>query len=107
MKVMPLNFHNVQSLHCEFHQGYYHDELIPTFHNLTQLKLLCYDYSMEFLIDVFSHCPKLQRFDLDEIDVDDEEFLVDVLSHCPKLQRFDLDEIDVDEELIMFHRKWR
>jgi hypothetical protein len=48
-------------------QMYYHDELIPTFHNLTQLKLICYDYSKEFLIDVLSHCPKLQRFDLDEV----------------------------------------
>ncbi|CAJ2669803.1 unnamed protein product [Trifolium pratense] len=59
--------HNVQSLRFEFHQVYYHDDMIPTFHNLTQLKLICYDYSKDFLLDVLNHCPKLQSFDLDEV----------------------------------------
>ncbi|MCH84923.1 F-box/RNI/FBD-like domain protein, partial [Trifolium medium] len=48
-------------------QRYYHNDLIPTFYNLTQLELLCYDYSKEFILDVLNHCPKLQRLDLTEI----------------------------------------
>ncbi|WJX81391.1 hypothetical protein P8452_64278 [Trifolium repens] len=65
-------FYNVQSLRFQFHQGYYHDNLVPTFHNLTQLKLNCYDYSWQFLLDVLNHCPKLQMLDLDEVEVDGE-----------------------------------
>ncbi|GAU13053.1 hypothetical protein TSUD_173530 [Trifolium subterraneum] len=62
--------HNVPSLRLNYRQEYHHNDLIPTFHNLTQLELDCYDYSKELLLDVLNHCPKLQRLDLAEYLVD-------------------------------------
>ncbi|WJX81385.1 hypothetical protein P8452_64273 [Trifolium repens] len=58
--------HNVPSLRFWYRQEYYHNDLIPTFHNLTQLELYCSEYSKELLLDALNHCPKLQRLDLDE-----------------------------------------
>ncbi|MCI26486.1 F-box family protein, partial [Trifolium medium] len=55
--------HNVPSLRFYYRQRYYHNDFIPTFYNLTQLELLCSDYSKEFILDVLNHCPKLQRLD--------------------------------------------
>ncbi|GAU13060.1 hypothetical protein TSUD_173600 [Trifolium subterraneum] len=62
---------NVQSLILYYNQQEcYCDDLIPTFHNLTQLELTCCEYSKELLLDVLNHCPKLQRLDLTEIEGD-------------------------------------
>ncbi|GAU13057.1 hypothetical protein TSUD_173570 [Trifolium subterraneum] len=65
--------HNVQSLRFGYRQEYYRNDLIPTFHNLTQLELSCHDYSKELLLDVLNHCPNLQRLDLIEIGANDKE----------------------------------
>ncbi|GAU13058.1 hypothetical protein TSUD_173580 [Trifolium subterraneum] len=66
--------HNVASLRFYYCQRrYYHNDLIPTFYNLTQLELLCLDYSKEFILDVLNHCPKLQKLDLTEFDPTNKE----------------------------------
>ncbi|CAJ2644206.1 unnamed protein product [Trifolium pratense] len=67
--------HNVRSLTFGIHEVFYND-LIPTFHNLTQLKLLCKDcITWQFLLEVLNHCPKLQKLDLDQGKVDDETWI--------------------------------
>ncbi|WJX81666.1 [histone H3]-lysine(4) N-trimethyltransferase [Trifolium repens] len=61
-----LDFHNVHSLRLQINQELYGNDLIPTFHNLTYLKLVCLDYGWQFLIKILNHCPKLQELKIDQ-----------------------------------------
>ncbi|XP_058741512.1 F-box/FBD/LRR-repeat protein At5g22660-like [Vicia villosa] len=64
-------FHNVHSLRFQIDQVvHYQNDLIPTFHNLTQLELISLRYSCQFLVEVLNHCPKLQKLDLRQANLD-------------------------------------
>ncbi|XP_058765927.1 FBD-associated F-box protein At5g60610-like [Vicia villosa] len=70
---IPLKpFRNVTSLRFEIDKVNFRDDFdfIPTFHNLTQLKLISLDYTWSFLLQLLNHCPKLQRLDVDQADTD-------------------------------------
>ncbi|RHN45198.1 putative FBD domain, leucine-rich repeat domain, L domain-containing protein [Medicago truncatula] len=70
---------------------------IPTFHNLTQLVLTSYfdwhyhDCGWQFLVELLNHCPKLQKFDVDQTDtqtdIDEETFniIADNVPQCLSL----------------------
>ncbi|XP_058767616.1 FBD-associated F-box protein At5g56370-like [Vicia villosa] len=62
--------HNTHSLLLRFLRVHYRNDSIPTFHNLTQLKLVSLNYNWRFLVKLLNHCPKLQRLDIDQADVD-------------------------------------
>ncbi|WJX81384.1 hypothetical protein P8452_64272 [Trifolium repens] len=61
-------------MRLEINEVLYYDDLIPTFHNLTQLELICHEYSWKFLVRVLSQCPKLQKLYFYQFDVDYETY---------------------------------
>ncbi|XP_058785890.1 FBD-associated F-box protein At3g52670-like [Vicia villosa] len=62
--------YNVESLRIEIDKMYRPHDEIPTFHNLTNLKLLSLNCNWPLLIQMLNHCPKLQKLDLSEANVD-------------------------------------
>ncbi|KAK2387729.1 FBD-associated F-box protein [Trifolium repens] len=60
--------HNVQflSMCISTAQVQSYNDAIPTFHNLTHLRLDSLNYRWNFLVEVLKHCPKLQAINLDE-----------------------------------------
>ncbi|CAK8541424.1 unnamed protein product [Lathyrus sativus] len=63
-------FYNVSSLRFQAVQVHYRNDLIPTFHNLTQLQLNIIRYSCQFLVEVLHHCPELRKLDLRQANLD-------------------------------------
>ncbi|CAL5191735.1 unnamed protein product [Lathyrus oleraceus] len=63
--------HNVQSLSSDFHQVHGVDGFI-SFHNLTQLQFVCASprYNWKFVLQLLKHCPKLQKFGINEVKLD-------------------------------------
>ncbi|GAU25869.1 hypothetical protein TSUD_164100 [Trifolium subterraneum] len=61
--------YNVSSLYLEIDQVNCHNDLIPTFHNLTQLEFDCCSlhYNWKLVVEVLKHCPKLQSLRLIEV----------------------------------------
>ncbi|XP_058759428.1 uncharacterized protein LOC131632715 [Vicia villosa] len=64
--------HNTHSLRLKIHQGPSSNELIPTFHDLTQLELISFSYSWQLLVELLNHFPKLQKLHIDQAEVDQE-----------------------------------
>ncbi|GAU25871.1 hypothetical protein TSUD_164120 [Trifolium subterraneum] len=77
--------HNVASLCLEIDRVQCRNDFIPTFHNLTHLKLIYLNYSWHFLLQVLKLSPKLQELKIDQAGVnkdywtrkDDKENWVD------------------------------